>query len=378
MVGSSPASAVTGAAPPTLAELAVAKTTAAFDVGLRTSLATLMSASILPVAASGRSTGYEREQLDFYERLTSRGDPDAVFIAPPAGVEVRTRPITPPPFAYGVGAVDLLSFESPFTTLNPALRDSYASHRRNGIARAQHWRHVDGPRPTIVVIHGFMGSPALFNAAFFSLPWFYGQGYDVLLVTLPFHGRRADRTSPYSGHGFFAHGLAHLNEAMLQGISDVRVLVGHVLDSGAERVGVTGLSLGGYTAASLAVAEPRLHFAIPNAAVTDMSRLMRSWFPAGSLIGLALRMQGLSFSDLRGALGVHSSLTYPPALAKDRLFIIGGLGDRLAPPDQSRWLWEHWDRCRIHWYPGNHVVHVSRGDYLREMGRFLNATGFAV
>jgi pimeloyl-ACP methyl ester carboxylesterase len=370
------ATLVTGAYPPSLVERSVAGATATLDIGLRTAAATLVAATFAPVALSRRAVARERDHLELYAELADQGDATTVFVAPPPGVPVRARRIRPPVFARGVGQVDLLSFESPFVPLNPALRDTYAAHRRNRIARAQHWRHLDRPRPTIVVLHGFMGSPAVFNSAFFSLPWFYGHGYDVCLVTLPFHGRRGARLAPYSGYGFFAHGIAHLNEAVLQAVSDVRTFVGHFLDSGAPHVGVTGLSLGGYTTAALAAAEPRLHFAIPNAPVTEMSGLIRQWFPAGPFVGKALGSQGLTFADLRRTLAVHSALTYPPALAKDRLFIIGGLGDRLAPPEQSEQLWEHWDHCRIHWYPGNHIVHVNRGEYLREMGRFLQRTGF--
>jgi hypothetical protein len=56
--------------------------------------------------------------------------------------------------------------------------------------------------------------------------------------------------------------------------------------------------------------------------------------------------------------------------------IIAGLGDRLAPPDQSQRLWEHWDRCHLHWFPGNHALHVRRGRYLKQIGRFMQATHF--
>lgn len=107
-----------------------------------------------------------------------------------------------------------------------------------------------------------------------------------------------------------------------------------------------------------------------------MSSLIQQWWPAGALAAKGLRTQGLGFDDLGRMLAVHSPLSYPAAIARDRLFVIGGLGDRLAPPEQSERLWEHWGRCKLHWYPGNHVVHVRRGDYLREMGRFLNTTGF--
>ncbi|EUA91582.1 alpha/beta hydrolase family protein [Mycobacterium ulcerans str. Harvey] len=51
--------------------------------------------------------------------------------------------------------------------------------------------------------------------------------------------------------------------------------------------------------------------------------------------------------------------------------IIAGLGDRMAPPDHAEPLWEHWDRCALHWFPGSHVLHVSQLDYLRRMTAFL-------
>jgi hypothetical protein len=76
-------------------------------------------------------------------------------------------------------------------------------------------------------------------------------------------------------------------------------------------------------------------------------------------------------------MSVHSPLSYPAILPQDRLFIIGGLADRLAPPEQSAQLWEHWGRPRIHWFPGSHIIHFRRADYLREVGRFLRQTGFS-
>jgi len=58
-------------------------------------------------------------------------------------------------------------------------------------------------------------------------------------------------------------------------------------------------------------------------------------------------------------------------------FIITGLGDRLAPPEQAEMLWHHWDRCALHWFPGNHILHVSQPEYLRRMTRFLREFMFA-
>ena len=376
-----PADPVTGLPERTQLSLrtrAIVDASAVADVGLRTVAASMVSGSMLPLALSRRRLGQEREALEGYRELTRARDVERSFPAPDPDHEVRARRVSPVPLRGAPGRVELLSFESRFEAVQPDQRAAYAKHTRNRIARAQHWRHTDGegPRPTLCVIHGFAASPYWVNSAFFSLPWFFHNGYDVMLYTLPFHGRRQSRTSPYSGSGFFAHGFAHLNEAMAQAVHDFRVFVDHLLATSASKVGLTGLSLGGYTTALLAAVEDRLQVVVPNAAVTDMPTLIRSWHPAAELLTVALRAARLPREELDEALRFSSPLTYAPKVPKDRRFIVAGLGDRLAPPEQSEWLWEHWDRPRMHWFPGNHVLHLHRVAYLREMREVMEASGF--
>jgi pimeloyl-ACP methyl ester carboxylesterase len=350
---------------------------ALMDLGLRTAVASLVTVSGAPMAVAMGSNRRERAAMEFYEELGAGADAASVFPPPPPAVPVRARRIGRPAWAPGVGHVDLLSFPSPYEARYPPMRERYASHTRNTTAWAQHWRHEDGPRPTILVVHGFAGSPYWLNSSFFALPWFYGHGCDVVLVTLPFHGPRSNRGAPYSGFGFFAHGMGHLAEAVMQSICDLRVIVDYLERSGVEHVGMTGLSLGGYMTALMAAVEPRLYVAIPNAAVTDLGRLIDGWAPAGPLFALARRRVGVDQAAYRATIGLHSPLKFPAVLPRERLFVIGGLGDRLAPPEQSVLLWEPWARPRIHWYPGGHILHLGRARYLREVGRFLRETGFS-
>lgn len=154
----------------------------ASDLALRTALASVISAVMLP---TGRRA--QRDHLAFYAELADTRDVHAVFAAPPE-VEVNATSRSGPDVP-GVH-VEVLSFESSYVALNPAVRDDYARHEANRTGYAQHWRHDDGPRPTLCVIHGFGASPAWFNSSFFSLRQFYAEGWDVLLYTLPFHGAR--------------------------------------------------------------------------------------------------------------------------------------------------------------------------------------------
>lgn len=347
------------------------------DLELRTLTASMVAFTSVPGTLWRRSGADHRAAAEFYSGLGRVGDTGELFVPPPPGVDVRVRRAGRLAWARGISEVDLLSFKSPYQVIYPAAEERFAAHGRNSIARAMYWRHDDGPRPTILVVHGFTGSPYWLNSNFFQLPWFYGHGCDVVLATLPFHGLRNDRHAPFSGSGLFADGLATFTEAIFQSVCDLRVLIDYLEDRGAPRVGITGLSLGGYITALMAAVEPRLHFAIPNSAVTELASLIEGWFPANQVIRGGLRLGRIDPAIHAQAMRLHSPLRFPARLPTERLFIVGGLADRLAPPEQSARLWAHWNRPRIHWFPGSHVLHLRRAVYLREIGRFLRDTGFS-
>jgi pimeloyl-ACP methyl ester carboxylesterase len=141
-------------------------------------------------------------------------------------------------------------------------------------------------------------------------------------------------------------------------------------------MGVTGISLGGYTSALLAAVEERLHFSIPNVPVVSLLDLVLEWFPINVPVKALLKATNTSVREARHMVAVHSPLTWQPLIPKERLMVIAGAGDRLAPPKHARLLWDHWDRPRIHWFPGNHLIHLDKGKYLKEIAGFLREIGF--
>jgi pimeloyl-ACP methyl ester carboxylesterase len=154
-------------------------------------------------------------------------------------------------------------------------------------------------------------------------------------------------------------------------VHDFRSVLDYLEYTGVEKVAVTGMSLGGYTSSLIASADDRLAAVIPNVPVVTPESAFDDWFPANKLVTLGRRVGGVSKVASAAASSYHSPLNYPPRVPKERRLIITGLGDRLAPPEQAEALWEHWDRCAFHWFPGNHILHVSQPAYLRRMTRFM-------
>lgn len=343
---------------------------AAMDRVLRTGLAAMVSSALTPLLAFPAIRQRELDAVAFYGDLAALGDPSRVFQAPPdqpAVTPVSTpwpgyRPSTP--HYNGV-------FTSSYEPLNPAVRDSYLGHDANRRVSFQHWTHPGGPRPTMIFIHGYFASPYWLNSLMFSLQWFYDQGLDIVLVTQPFHGARQPSPSPWSGFHFLAHGLCHANEAMLQSVFDVRTLMNHLYRTGVPAIGVSGLSLGGYITALLANADERLAFAIPNSPMVSPVDMLLEWTPSGALLRKMIPASGLGVADFRRLLAIHSPLTWQPVIDPRRLLVIGGAGDRFTAPRYVQLLHKHWTGSRMHWFPGNHVLHLHQSRYLRLMRDFI-------
>lgn len=351
--------------------------TAIADVFMRTWGGTLLTLTF-PAGYVGGAYADTPDDWELYADLVAgAAEPRFFFREPPSGVRVVQYEPRWGFFQPREGRCIGLKFESPYEPYNERLVPTFRGYLENRIARARYWCHDKGPRPTLIAIHGFMADPYWINERFFSLQNFYEQGYDVVLATLPHHGLRAEKSSFYSGQGFFTAGMSGVNEHMGQAICDLRVLMRYLREErGVEKIAVTGVSLGGWTAALLAGLQDDLEAVVPNVPVASPVDLLLEWQPAGGLVRGGLFAMRWSVRKLRQILAVTTPLTYRPLVASERLMIIGGVGDRLAPPKHSRLLWDHWDRCRIHWFPGNHFLHLDRGHYIAQMFSFLRDLDF--
>lgn len=342
-----------------------------FDYLLRTGLGSLITATSIPTAVTGGLRG-ERELFEFYADLAADRDASKVF-AKPDRAEIFSTPGEGP--RRSPGRVELLRFESAYQAVNPEMRRQYARYENNGVARAQHWIGEGEDRPTLCVIHGFGASPSWFNSLFFSLERIFASGWDILLYTLPFHGSRRSDYFPGNGFELFARGMSVFSEGIIQAVHDFRVFVDYLEQRGTPRIGLTGLSLGGYTSALISTVEDRLDFVVPNSAVIWLPELFDDWFPINIALGALRSITAVPDDELEAGLAVHSPLNYDPVIPKDRLMIVGGLGDRLAPPEQSLLLWEHWGRPELHWFPGSHIIHFGRAAYQEAMRRLMEEPG---
>jgi hypothetical protein len=271
------------------------------------------------------------------------------------------------------GDVIARRFVSGYRWFDATCNDDAVDCKENALIHVEHWRHDARPAATVVALHGFtMGNPRLDAFILMAAQW-YRRGLDVVLMTLPFHGARSPRTARYSGEFFGSWHAGRLNESVRQAVHDVDLVMRWAESERGVPVGIAGLSLGGYISAVVAALRSTPAFVIPIVPPISLATL------PSQLFALSRHQRGgvppLSHAELEAAYRVHSPLSYPLAVPKERVLIIAGRGDCIVPPDQPHALWRHWGKPAIHWYSGSHVVPFRRPEILAAALKHLETLG---
>ncbi len=232
-------------------------------------------------------------------------------------------------------------------------RDRWLSYRANRTAHARVLRHRDANRPWLVCIHGYQMGYAGFDLLAFPPDWLHhGLGLNLVLPVLPLHGAR--KVGRRSGDGFLTGDLLDSVHAEAQAMWDIRRILSWIRSQGESKIGVFGLSLGGYNAALLSSLDDGLACAVAGIPLVDIPATM---IRHGLLSAMRDRENDdLDVDHMAEIMRVVSPLALQPRLPVERRFLFAAVADRLVPPEQANRLWKHWGRPRIEWYQGAHMT----------------------
>lgn len=348
------------------------RSTATVDKVIRTGLTTSLFCSMASIFFSSSKIKKDMENLNFYKNAMDKFNHEEVFKSPHSNINVTQKIISTPYFAPKNAIVEEVSFVSTYEALNPSLRESFKKSHENLPVVGQHWKHPEGPRPTLIFTHGIGVEAFWINSLSFSLRWLFEQGYDILLHTLPFHGSRKTGMQLFGGMGLASNGFSQMNETFLQGAYDLRVWMNHLENQGVKTIGAAGYSLGGYTTAQVASCDDRLKFAIAICPAVLLMDMVAGWSPLRFGMRRIMKKTQLSLTDLRHRTAIHCPLSWQPLLEPERLMIIGGAADRFTSPQFVNEMHKHWEGSAMHWFPGSHLIHNHKSEYLRKMKDFMD------
>lgn len=340
---------------------------ASFDQALR-SLALSRSARSRARSRSESLGPAAREQAlaDLASRYADPrfySDPDTFFPPPelPAARQIAVR-------SFGrQGEVFDLSWGSDYAPFEPAVAGRYLAAERNRVAHARLFAHRGGPRPTVILIHGYLGGTHAMEERAWPIAWFFGRGLDVALAVLPFHGLRGERRKrpPFPGSD-----PRVTIEGFRQAMGDLRALVTWLEVRGAPSVGVMGMSLGGYTTALLATVDARLSFAVPFIPLASIADFAQE---GGRLVGTPAE-QRRQHDLLEAAYAVVSPLSRPVRVPSAGRLVVAGRADRITPLSHAERIAAHFE-APLEVFPGGHLLQLGRRRSFRAVGRMLGELG---
>lgn len=308
-----------------------------------------------------------RVYLDGVARAYEAVDPSAFYDAPPALHDVRERRVRDAALGAETAEVVDLSWSSGWSCRLPEQRERFARWPENATCHVRMFRGR-APRPAIVCIHGYRAGTFSFEERAFAASWLFRLGLDVALFTLPFHALRAPahrRRTPL----FPTADVARSVEAFGQAVWDLRRLVAWLRARGAPKVGVMGMSLGGYTTSLLATVERGLEFAVPFIPVADLTDVvvdheaLRGVVVPASLVDAGKR-----------AMALVRPLGRAAAIPSERILVVGADGDRITPRAHAEALAAHFG-AELVTFPGAHLLQFGRRDAFASIARFLARRG---
>jgi len=277
-------------------------------------------------------------------------DPRSYHQDPPATTEMKLKSA---PFR-GV-PLERFRFDSDFEPhADEPGRDRWLNYPKVNEAAGWILRHGDGQdRPWIFVINGYRTGDLGTDLMSFRVKHLHNDlGLNVANVTLPLHGPRSlGRTS---GARVLNSGAMNTVHTIAHGAWDIRrVLAWLRTEMGAEQIGLSGISLGGYMVSLMSCLDDDLACVIAGVPESDLVRGMRRHIDP--YLPPFYEQWGLSWGPLERVFTPVSPLAMESKVPHDRRYIYAGLLDRWVRPGNVKTLWEHWDQPSIHWYQGSHL-----------------------
>jgi dienelactone hydrolase len=253
-------------------------------------------------------------------------------------------------------------------------RERWLGYVPTATAHAWLLRHEDPGRPWLVCVHGYrMGHAAMDLPAFRAAGLRDRFGLNVLLPVLPLHGPR--RIGRLSGDGFFGADVLDMVHAEAQAMWDLRRWLGWIRAQSGARIGVHGLSLGGYNAALLACLDADLACVVAGIPATDLAALV--WRHGPEHILRIAEERGFERDRAERVLRVVSPLALAPLVPAERRWIYAGNADQLVPAEHVQRLAAHWSGSRTLWYEGAHLGFGLHAEPARHLAEALREAGLA-
>lgn len=223
-------------------------------------------------------------------------------------------------------------------------------------------------RPGVIVLHILGGDFELSRVCCRSLSL---NGIGALFVKMPYYG---PRRPPEGRVRMISSDLDQTVAGMTQAVLDIRRATAWLAardEIDPNRLGITGISLGGIVSALAASAEPRLSRACLVLAGGNLEKIILEGKETEA-IRAEWADREFDPEEIRAKLRSIDPLTYAAQLKNRKILMFNAKHDDVVPPDCTKALWDALGEPEIHWWNADHYSaawYLPMG--LVQMGKFF-------
>ncbi len=204
------------------------------------------------------------------------------------------------------------------------------------------------------------------------LLWYFGRpllrmGISSVVIEPPYQMRRTPSGS-WTGEYTISGNMVRTFDSIRQAVLDVRRLIAILRQQGASRIGVMGMSMGGWITSLVSVVETDLALSAIVVPPVDLTHILKT-SPLLRTIRNDIIQDGLLDQDVSRVSFLLSPLSYPLRVPLDRVRLFQARHDRALPPKGVEDLWNHWGRPLLRKYSAGHISIVLSPGFLRDFRR---------
>ena len=218
-----------------------------------------------------------------------------------------------------------------------------------------HLRVWPGPKglksPAMVMLHSLFSASDVGYAHWASV--LNRLGWTAVFYDLPYHFRRRPKGT-WSGELVFGGNLIRSAEAIRQAVSETRMVTRMLKQAGASKVGLWGMSLGGWVSALTLCHEPGLACAWLVQPIPDVATAI--WDSEGGwVLRRQMEQRGLDRARAERLLPLVCPSHAQAKIQPSKILIVGGGHDSISPPEKLRSLAGGWGGAHYREVPQGHI-----------------------
>lgn len=243
-------------------------------------------------------------------------------------------------------------FPSPVASPWPETKTVYGKMYRCG----ENW----ADNPTVVLVHGWNDDLGYHFRHRYLAKQLLQAGINSAMVELPYHMQRRP-SSPEAVQDFISEDLYCNMLAARQAVADIRSTVAWLDAQGCKRIGLWGVSLGGWLTGLTVSHDDLVRFALLQIPAARMDQVVMT-APFCAPVRHGLKGDTFDFSQL-------NLRSYLPKVSRDNLLMIEAEHDLFVSKEAIEELWDLWGRPEIWRLPHAHIsILVSLSTLKRGVG----------